>query len=60
MGDSNTKTVFPEDDVEEHLPEWVQIFGELREEAEEAYPDGRVRVIIPRRRKRRAAGEGLS
>ena len=40
------------DELSEHLPEWVQLFGELKQEAEEAYPDGRVRVIIPRHRKR--------
>jgi len=49
----------PEEDVSEHLPEWVQIFGELKEEAEEAYPDGRLRVIIPRRRKARVGRKHL-
>ncbi len=41
-----------EDDVEEHLPEWVKLFRELREEANRAYPDGRVRIIVPRRKQR--------
>lgn len=42
-----------EDLQEEHLPEWVEIFGELQREAEEAYPDGRVRILVPKRKKRR-------
>lgn len=41
-----------EGDVEAHLPEWVKLFRELRDEADRAYPDGRVRIIVPRRRKR--------
>ena len=31
----------------EHLPEWRALFGDLKEEAEERYPDGRINVIIP-------------
>ncbi len=38
---------------DEHLPEWQKVFGELKKEADEAYPDGRVRIIVPKRGKRR-------
>lgn len=31
----------------EHLPEWKRVFQGLRDQAEEAYPDGRMRVILP-------------
>lgn len=30
-----------------HLPEWNEVFGELKEEANARFPDGRVRVVIP-------------
>ena len=44
------------DEVEEHLPEWIQIFGELCREAEELYPDGRLRILLsPPRKKVRAS-----
>jgi len=36
----------------EHLPEWIEIFDELKDEADRAYPDGRVRVLVPKRRKK--------
>ena len=42
-----------EDVMEEHLPEWIQLFRELRDEADSAYPDGRVRIIVPRRKPRK-------
>jgi len=50
----NTEQKNSGDDLgkEEHLPEWVEIFGELRDEAEELYPDGRVRILVPQRKKR--------
>lgn len=28
------------------LPDWVEVFENLREEAEREYPDGRVRVFV--------------
>jgi hypothetical protein len=50
----NSEREHSERDTEEdkHLPEWVEIFGQLKEEAEELYPDGRVRVLVPKRKKR--------
>lgn len=40
------------DNPDKHLPEWVRIFRELRDEAEQLYPDGRIRILIPGRRRR--------
>ena len=37
---------------DEHHPEWTRIFDEIKEEADRAYPDGRVRIIVPKRRRR--------
>jgi len=42
-------------EVDEHLPEWVKVFEELQREAEEAYADGRVKVIIPKRKRPRCS-----
>jgi hypothetical protein len=39
-------------DTDEHVPEWVRIFQELKQEADTLYPDGRVRIIVPRRKRR--------
>lgn len=33
--------------MRQHLPEWRDLFGDLRREAEERYPDGRLRVVVP-------------
>lgn len=43
------------DNPDQHLPEWVRIFRQLKEEAEELYPDGRVRILVPGRRRRRSS-----
>lgn len=43
-------------EVDEHLPEWQRIFGRLRREAEELWPDGRVRILVPTRRRRPRQG----
>ena len=31
----------------QHLPEWDQVFNKMQAEAEDRYPDGRLRVIPP-------------
>lgn len=41
-----------DEELNQHLPEWVEIFGQLKDEAEELYPDGRVRILVPKRKKR--------
>ena len=37
---------------DEHLPEWTRIFDEIKQEADRAYPDGRVKIIVPKRKRR--------
>lgn len=48
----NKKQISRDDDLRGHLPEWVEIFGQLKDEAEELYPDGRIRILVPKRKKR--------
>jgi len=38
---------------EEHLPEWVRVFEDLEREAKELYADGRVKIIVPKRKPRK-------
>lgn len=50
---NNEEADAPRDNDDGHLPEWQRIFGELRDEAEKLYPDGRVKVLVPGRTRRR-------
>lgn len=58
MSEENDTTESPEgftedEDLEGHLPEWIKIFGKLKKEAEKLYPDGRIKIIVPKRAKRK-------
>ena len=50
--EDETRCESEEEDLEEHLPEWVRVFRRLEREAEELYPDGRVVIHLPTGRRR--------
>lgn len=41
----------PRESPDEHLPEWQRIFGELRDEAERLYLYGRLKILLPGKRR---------
>ena len=43
-----------------HIPEWNAVFRGLREEAEQRYPDGRLRILLPEisKEEKDVTGEG--
>lgn len=39
-------------------PEWADVFEDLKKKAEDQYPNGRVKIIVPKRKKKN--GEGVA